>query len=138
MQKMLQSVGAALKIQMPNCEKFKNLTLRSVNRGGAQCGIHAVPRKNSYIGAGSYVTAPSIDPTFRTDTIRYLINCAESELFGKSEIYMSSMETIIGSRPRSIDARPLIGAFKEYPNLLVATGTNRVGLTWAPAIAEHL
>lgn len=139
MQRMLQSVGAALKIKIPNIEQFKNISVRSVNRGGAQCGIHAVPRADSvYIGAGSYVTAPSVTPEYRTDTIRYLINCAESELFGKSQIYKSSMETILGSRPRSIDARPLIGAFKEYPNLLVATGTNRVGLTWAPAIAEYL
>ena len=48
------------------------------------------------------------------------------------------MKTILGSRPRSIDGRPLIGKFKNFPNLLVATGTNRVGLTWAPAIAEYI
>ena len=83
--------------------------------------------RTPYIGAGSYVTAPSIVQRLNRHC-RYLINCAESELFGKSEIYMSSMETIIGSRPRSIDARPLIGAFKEYPNLLVAT-EQIVGLT---------
>ena len=139
MQKMLQSVGAALKLDIPDMDHFKNIAIRSVNRGGAQCGIHAVPRtKSIYIGAGSYVTSPTEEPKYRTDTIKYLIDCSESELFGRSQIYMSSMETILGSRPRSIDARPLIGNFRNFPNLLVATGTNRVGLTWAPAIAEYI
>ena len=45
--------------------------------------------------------------------------------------------TILGSRPRSIDSYPLIGAFEKHPSLFIATGTNRTGITWSPSIAQY-
>lgn len=139
MQPMLQSVGAAVVLDNLEEAHFSHYVYRTVNRGGAQCGIHVVPRsKGLYLGAGSYVDVPELLPAYRTDTIRYLIESTEQELLGRKNIYKSTMSCLLGSRPRSLDSYPLIGPFNDHPNLLVATATNRVGLTWAPAIAQYM
>ena len=50
----------------------------------------------------------------------------------------SLIQTCLGFRPITFDGKPLIGALTEYPNVYVATGTKRDGLTYAPVIAENI
>jgi len=136
---VIQSVGTALELKNIDVSKLNRKVVRSVSRGGVQCGIHLVPRKDSiYIGAGSYIANSSKIPIPRTEEIRYLIDIAERDFLGKSAIYKSFVSPIImGSRPRSIDSYPLIGTLKKHPSLFIATATNRVGLTWSPSIAQN-
>ena len=138
---MFQGVGTALVIQnVPKkLDYLSKYVYRSVNRGGAQCGLHSVPRSDGtiYVGAGNYVTLPK-DSMHRFETIKYLIDAFGAEVADKSLSYASVGVLCHGYRPRSLDGRPLIGPLKSNENIFVATGTNRVGLTWAPDIANQV
>lgn len=137
-QEMFQGVGIALLAERTSASgPTLREVVRSVNRGGAQCGIHLVPRNNGgiYIGAGNHVTKLGA-PQIRFDTIRYLLTTAERELLGKDLTYTLSGSVELGLRPRSLDGMPLIGPLSKYPNVFFASATNRVGLTWAPEIAR--
>ena len=138
-QDIFQGVGTALELSNINTAQFNKNSVRSVSRGGSQCGIHLVPRSDSvYLGAGSYAANIDTLPLARTETIRYLIDQSKKDFFGKLNIYNSFIsKTYIGSRPRSIDSYPLIGPIKKHPSIFIATGTNRLGLTWAPSIAQY-
>lgn len=138
---MLQGVGSAYhfnsqRISMP--QVFSENVVRTVNRGGAQCGFHIVPRKDGfYLGAGNYITFPS-ESKHRLETLRYLFQTLEEELIGKDLSYDLVGTLVKGHRPRSIDGLPMIGTFKDDENIFVATGTNRAGLTWAPRISNEV
>jgi glycine/D-amino acid oxidase-like deaminating enzyme len=138
---MLQGVGSAYlfqtsKLSMPGI--FRNHVIRTVNRGGAQCGFHVVPRKDGfYLGAGNYITLPS-ESSHRLETLRYLFQTLESELINKDLSYDLVGSLVKGHRPRSMDGLPMIGALEGANNIFVATGTNRAGLTWAPRISEEV
>ena len=138
---MLQGVGTALVIQniSHKLEYLSKYVYRSVNRGGAQCGLHCVPRSDGslYVGAGNYVTLP-MESMHRFETIKYLLDGFGSEVADKSISYSSVGVLCHGYRPRSLDGRPLVGSLKSNENIFVATGTNRVGLTWAPDIANQV
>ena len=135
---MLQGVGSAFhfkasKLKMPDI--FDSHVIRTVNRGGAQCGFHVVPRKDGYyLGAGNYITLPS-QSSHRLETLRYLFQTLESELIDKELSYDLVGSLVKGHRPRSMDGLPMIGALRNANNIFVATGTNRAGLTWAPRIS---
>ena len=138
---MLQGVGSAYhfktsKLSMPQI--FSTNVIRTVNRGGAQCGFHIVPRKDGfYLGAGNYITVPS-ESNHRLETLRYLFQTLEDELIGKDLSYDLVGSLVKGHRPKSMDGLPLIGTFKDDDKIYVATGTNRAGLTWAPRISEEV
>lgn len=138
---MLQGVGSAYlfqtsRLSMPDI--FTNHVVRTVNRGGAQCGFHIVPRKDGfYLGAGNYITLPS-ESSHRLETLRYLFQTLESELIDKDLSYDLVGSLVKGHRPRSMDGLPMIGALGSASNVFVATGTNRAGLTWAPRISEEV
>jgi glycine/D-amino acid oxidase-like deaminating enzyme len=138
---MLQGVGSAYhfktaKLTMPQI--FSKYVIRTVNRGGAQCGFHIVPRKDGfYLGAGNYITSPS-ESSHRLETLRYLFQTLEEELIGKNFSYDLIGSIVKGHRPKSIDGLPIIGAFKDDNKIFVATGTNRAGLTWAPRISDEV
>lgn len=138
-QELGQSIGLALEISNVNCPILTENAVRTVSRGGAQCGIHLVPRSNSiYLGAGSYIAKSNFYPTGRTDEVKYLIDQAQKDILGKRNIYESFISPlIVGSRPRSLDSYPLIGSFSNHPSIFLATGTNRIGLTWSPTIAKY-
>ena len=135
---MLQGVGSAYlfntsRLEMPNI--FTNNVIRTVNRGGAQCGFHVVPRKEGfYLGAGNYITLPS-ESSHRLETLRYLFQTLESELIDKDLSYDLVGSLVKGHRPRSMDGLPMIGPMGTANNIFVATATNRAGLTWAPRIS---
>lgn len=137
---MLQGVGSAIVLNktdnLPN--SFQKYVIRTVNRGGAQCGLHTVPRSNStlYLGAGNYISRPGIR-THRLETVRYLYELFSDELVGKNVAYPMYGNLSIGYRPRTLDGFPCIGYHKKYENIFFATGTNRVGLTWAPEIVSQ-
>jgi glycine oxidase len=134
---MLQGVGSAFLVDPEVClESLRAAVLRTVNRGGAQCGIHTVPRADGglYIGAGNYITQPGV-ANHRLETFRYLFSTFESEYVGKTGAYPLTGQPLKGYRPRSIDGLPLIGPLKVHPNVAIVTAMNRVGLTWAPRIA---
>ena len=137
-----QGVGVAMLINpVLNIEmqKLRKGVFRSVNRGGAQCGIHLVPREDGkfYLGAGNYVSTIQ-EPVIRLDTIRYLLSTLENDLIGRECAYELTGEFKLGLRPRSLDGFPMIGALRSHPKIFVATGTNRAGLTWAPFIGAEV
>ena len=139
---LFQGVGVAMLINpVKNLEmnKLKKGVFRSVNRGGAQCGIHLVPREDGkfYLGAGNYVSSIQ-QPTIRLDTVRYLLSTLEKDLVGRECAYELTGEFKVGLRPRSLDGFPMIGPLETNPKIFVATGTNRAGLTWAPFISGEI
>lgn len=138
---MFQGVGTAFLFKtskLPFPEIFSNNVIRTVNRGGAQCGFHVVPRKEGfYLGAGNYITLPS-ESSHRLETMRYLFQTLESELINKDVSYDLVGAVVKGHRPRSIDGLPMIGILGANENIFVATGTNRAGLTWAPRISQEV
>jgi glycine/D-amino acid oxidase-like deaminating enzyme len=139
---MYQGVGVAMllnPIKDMEALKLRKGVFRSVNRGGAQCGIHLVPREDGkfYLGAGNYVSKIE-DPVIRLDTIRYLLTTLENDLIGRASAYELTGEFVIGLRPRTLDGFPAIGSMKKNENIFIATGTNRAGLTWAPFVASQV
>jgi glycine/D-amino acid oxidase-like deaminating enzyme len=138
---MLQGVGSAFLFK-PSKKRFPEIfhenVIRTVNRGGAQCGFHVVPRMDGfYLGAGNYITFPS-ESSHRLETLRYLFQTLETELIDKDLSYDLVGSLAKGHRPRSLDGLPMIGELNSSPNIFVATGTNRAGLTWAPAISRQV
>lgn len=135
---VVSGVGTALQIfDHAKAAALKNV-IRTVNRGGAQCGFHLVPQNNSfYMGAGNYI---SFDQTtmHRIETIRYLTNCLEEDLFTSKDVYSLSGQPVVGTRARAIDGLPVFGAFEKLSSLFVASGFNRVGLTLAPCLAKFI
>jgi glycine oxidase len=139
---MLQGVGTAVIFDANSTKElnnYKSNVIRTVNRGGAQCGIHLVPRSDGtlYLGAGNYVASPGESP-HRIETIRYLFDKVEKDILGKEIAYDLTGTVIKGYRPRALDGFPMIGPVKKNDKIFVATATNRVGLTWAPEIAEQI
>ena len=137
---MLQGVGTAITINnSEDTEGFSDYVIRTVNRGGAQCGLHVVPRSDGtmYLGAGNYVSRPG-PSVHRLDTVSYLLSTLEKDLLSRSTAYKLMGNFLIGMRPRSIDGYPIIGPLVNSNHIFVATGTNRIGLTWAPRIADQI
>lgn len=133
------AVGTAMVLDSaPNTYTNLNYVVRTPNRGGAQCGMHIVPRNNGkfYLGAGNYLSR--VEPAHRLETIRYLIDICESELYGKQTVYNAKAELLLGSRPKSVDGYPVMGPFNEMPNVFVATGMYRIALTIAPIVAQEI
>lgn len=131
-------VGSALILDsLPSSYQDIDSVVRTPNRGGAQCGLHLVPNnKNTlYLGAGNYISKDK--PAHRAETIRYLINLCEDEIVGRQFMYKAKTEFCLGARPRSLDGLPLLGSSLEYPNIFIASGNYRVGLTLAPYIAAQ-
>ena len=135
---IIKGVGTAFILKHDYFKKLDNV-IRTSNRGGQQCGLHLVPYNQKkgevYIGAGNYVSADS-DPWGRTETIKYLIRLLEDELIPKNVIYYSNIKTLCGYRPRSIDNTASIGPVND--SFFYASGTNRVGLSWASYIADEI
>lgn len=136
---MLQGVGSAYHFKPTKSafpQIFKKNVVRTVNRGGAQCGFHVLPKTDGYyLGAGNYITFPG-ESSHRLETLRYLFQLLEVELIGRELSYELVGNLVKGHRPRSMDGLPMIGELKCNSNIFVATGTNRAGLTWAPCISE--
>ncbi len=110
---------------------------RSVNRGGSQCGFHFVPCANSkfYIGAGNRLSFKGNDQ-IRFDTIRYLMNQSENDVFGLNSFYSISGKLLTGFRSRTFDFYPNFGPIIENNNIFLLNGFNRVGLSLAPYLAK--
>jgi len=140
-QTLVQGVGTAMEIREKGIAGIlsdKSRVIRTVNRGGAQCGFHFVPRNDGfYLGAGNYIMAPG-NSYHRLETLRYLFSTFEREVCGSKASYLLEGELVKGHRPRAIDGFPLIGQLLDFPRVFVATGTNRAGLTWAPKISSQV
>ena len=133
------AVGTAFSLdKAPTGYEELKMVIRTPNRGGAQCGMHIVPRNEAkyYLGAGNYLSNEV--PAHRIETIRYLIEICEKELYGKQIIYNTKSELLLGSRAKTLDGYPLIGSCEESPQIFIATGCYRIGLTIAPMIAEEI
>lgn len=135
---VVSGVGTALQISdHAKGSEIKNV-IRTVNRGGAQCGFHLVPQQSSfYMGAGNYISFTQTT-MHRIETIRYLTNCLEQDLFSSADVYSLSGQPVVGTRARAIDGLPVFGEFEELNTLFVASGFNRVGLTLAPCLAKFI
>lgn len=134
-----RGVGAAFEVSLPALHgaELPKTVVRSVNRGGAQCGIHYVPRgsRAGYVGAGNYISYD--DDQYRLETLRYLADTASTDILGAEISYQLRAKPVIGFRPRSLDNLPLIGPTSKSPEIFVVSGTNRIGLTVAPRIAHQ-
>jgi glycine oxidase len=132
------AVGTAMSLDRcpAGFDSFK-FVVRTPNRGGAQCGVHIVPRSAGryYLGAGNYLAKDN--PEHRPETIRYLIDTCESEIFGRDTIYNARAELLLGSRPKSLDGYPVVGPLNNFNGIFVATGTYRIGFSLAPVIAQE-
>lgn len=134
---MFQGVGTALVVpKMPEGKTAPGEVIRTVNRGGAQCGVHLVPLVGGglYIGAGNRVSEVG-EPALRFETVAYLLQTVEREFLGRSTGYLLEGNVRMGLRPRSLDGAPMIGPLAVNDKIFIATATNRAGLTWAPEIA---
>lgn len=140
-QNIVQGVGTAFEISKNGIDGFlaeKRYVIRTVNRGGAQCGFHFVPRNEGfYLGAGNYIMSTG-KSDHRLETLRYLFNTFEKEVCGSDISYRLEGNLVKGHRPRAMDGFPLIGHLRGYENIFVASGTNRAGFTWAPKIANQV
>lgn len=134
---IIKGVGTALILKNEYFKKISSV-IRTSNRGGAQCGLHILPYDKSngeiYVGAGNYISSEE-EPWARTETIKWLLELVEEELIPKEVVYRSTIRTLLGYRPRSIDNIPSIGPVDD--TLFYVSGTNRVGLSWASFIAEE-
>ena len=130
-------VGTAIRFKGRHSEKEINETvIRSVNRGGAQCGVHCVPTPNGiYVGAGNYLTT-SLDAGYKPETIRYLTSESGKDILGDKYTYTNQAEFTIGYRPRSLDGYPVVGKVSGDERVYYATGFNRIGYTIAPYVAD--
>jgi len=136
---MFQGVGTALVAnRLPGAVRPVEV-VRTVNRGGAQCGVHLVPiaGEGLYIGAGNNVSTVQ-KPSTRFETVSYLLETAQREFLGRSVGYAMEGSIRVGLRPRSLDGYPMIGALSGFDGTFIATATNRAGLTWAPEIADQV
>ena len=135
---VVKGVGTAF-ILKNDYFKNSNSVIRTSNRGGQQCGLHLVPYNQKkgevYIGAGNYIS-PDNEPWARTETIKYLVRLLEDEMIPKSVIYYSTIKPLLGYRPRSVDNNPSIGPVSD--TLFYVSGTNRVGLSWAPFVTHEI
>jgi glycine/D-amino acid oxidase-like deaminating enzyme len=133
------AVGSAIVLDgAPEGYADLRLVIRTPNRGGAQCGMHIVPRNAGkfYLGAGNYLSDQ--EPAHRVETIRYLLETCNDELYGKQALYSIKADFLLGSRPKSLDGYPVVGSYQQCPEVFVATGCYRIGLTIAPVIAEEI
>ena len=141
-QNLVQGVGTAIEIRKKGMSGYfseQKVVIRTVNRGGAQCGFHFVPRNEGfYLGAGNYIMEAERESDHRLETIRYLFNTFEREVCGVDNAYSLEGRLVKGHRPRSLDGFPIIGHLPKNPNVFIATGTNRAGLTWAPKIVNQI
>jgi glycine/D-amino acid oxidase-like deaminating enzyme len=140
-QQVLKGVGTAFELSTERPINPQRMVIRSVNRGGSQCGIHFVPRgaTKSYVGAGNFISLEGVTPGYtRVDTLRYLLDQAGSDITGTSFVYGATGRPVVGYRPRSLDGLPLIGSPAAADSIFIATGTNRIGITVAPVIAESI
>lgn len=138
---IFKGFGTAIELKSNDFKSNLNphFVLRSVNRGGAQCGIHLVPRNEStyYLGAGNYISN-SNNPELRIETVRYLFQTLIDDVIGNRLAYETTGKILTGSRPKSFDGVPLLGQLEHFDNVFVATGNNRVGLTLAPKIIQYM
>lgn len=133
---LFYGVGSALLLKGPSHElDKKKICIRTVNRGGSQCGLHVLPYGEGkyYVGAGNYVSQNFSD-SHRATTINYLSNLAKNEIFGDDFFHFAQMELLIGMRSKSLDGYPMLGPINK--NIILASGFNRVGLTLAFEIAD--
>ena len=76
--------------------------------------------------------------TYGQETVRYLIELLERDIFGARNTYRCSGRVVTGDRARTADYLPLIGSVRENSNIIVAAGFNRVGLSLAPVIGNEV
>lgn len=141
---MFDGVGSAMTLpstssQAPKCGHGIPVVIRTVNRGGSNCGLHLVPRLDGgiYLGASNYV-ARGEPLLHRVESLAWLARALRDEFLGAAPAYAARCNLLIGRRPRTIDGRPSIGSLATLGagEVFVASGTNRLGLTMAPLIAS--
>lgn len=129
-------VGTAMVISDMSINIPERTVVRTPNRGNT-CGLHVVPRGDGswYVGAGSYI-AEGPTEGYRIETLSYLQRCLNEDL--GADTWRAFIEPVKGYRPMSFDGKPMLGTLREHPDVYVATGTKRDGLTYAPVIAEEI
>lgn len=131
-------VGTAILLKGPShyLDKSK-MCIRTVNRGGSQCGLHVVPYGDGryYVGAGNYLTDNFLDG-HRATTLNYLLNLAKSDIFGEQFMHYAQCKLLLGMRSKSLDGHPMLGPFNDNKRIILASGFNRVGLTLSFEIAD--
>jgi glycine oxidase len=114
---------------------FKNV-VRTPNRSGS-CGMHMVPQNATslYIGASNSLgLSPKFAPKLRD--CYYLIHRA-IEQFDQDLHKVEVEKWLVGNRPVTVDAFPLIGE-TSIIGLWMLTGTYRDGLHASPLLAQSI
>ena len=131
-------VGSALLLKGPphQLDKYKTC-IRTVNRGGSQCGLHVLPYGDGryYVGAGNYISQ-NFNDSHRATTLNYLISLAKDEIFGEEYMHYAQSELVLGMRSKTLDGYPMLGPLNPTNNVILASGFNRVGLTLSFEIAD--
>ena len=134
--KVFYGTGVGLKIQK---NKFssninnKNSVYRTMNRGNA-CGFHLVPTDYGYyFGATNHISAFREDLA-RVKSLKVLSEGLVEQFNTKFEEH--NLDYVVGHRPTSADAFPLLGPLKKNNKIIIATGNKRNGLTCSLEIAD--
>lgn len=136
-QPIFAGLGSTCRLKVDPLDQ--NKVIRTPNRGGA-CGIYTIPLLNDKnsdynitIGASNRVTdTPSIYP--RMGSIAHFMQTAIDTInmnFYKAEVV--SLST--GWRPIAKDGYPLLGRIFDS-NIILMTGTKRLGLHLSPLLAN--
>ena len=134
--KVFYGTGVGLKITK---NKFsskinkENSVYRTMNRGNA-CGFHLVPTDYGYyFGATNHISSFKEDFA-RVKSLKILTEGIIEQFNIKFEEH--NLDYILGHRPTSADAFPLLGTLKKSNKIIVATGNKRNGLTCSLEIAD--
>ena len=143
-QDVFHGIGSALLIDVQRKYQSQSLSddlpikssvVRTLNRGGA-CGWHAVKCDLSdyYVGATNSVShTPEYIP--RTQSL-HILSEGVTSLLGES-FSQHLARPVVGFRPTSIDAAPLVGNIQDTSIYLIS-GTKRDGLTLAPILVDAI
>lgn len=104
------------------------LLSRVITRGD----FYLVPRPGGRVYAGATQELAGFDRRTTASAIAGLLTFAASVVPALANAEVEAL--LVGLRPRTPDARPIIEAL--HPNLIIAAGHGRQGVTLAPATAE--
>ncbi len=157
-------LGTSMELGGPKLTLPPRTVVRTPNRGST-CGIHMVPRENGhiYLGAGSLILHKPVwghkvdvgipghiekwivgflrhlrsltGHVRRMNSVRYMLDSVETDFGGVAD---ATVSPAMGYRPISFDGQPMLGALASNPDIYVATGTKRDGLTYAPLIVDDI
>jgi glycine oxidase len=106
-------------------------TVRGLWRGKS---VYLVPRADGELVVGATVEERGFDTTVTAGAVHELLDIAVALVPGVADLELR--ETRAGLRPGTPDNAPIIGAVRDTPGVVVATGHYRNGILLAPVTAD--